>query len=138
MSSLKTIILKTTRDSKSSLALLILRVGAAFLMLMQHGIPKLDKFGDMSQFSDPIGWGSSLSYILVIFAEVVCSVLLAFGLFSRLALIPLIITMLVATYIVNGGEGLASQEKSLMYLIMFVSLLIFGSGKYSIDALMKK
>ena len=81
-------------------ASLILRLTFGLLML-SHGIPKLMKLMDGNmEFGDPIGIGVPASLALTVFAEVLCSALLVIGLWTRLALIPLIITMAVAVFIV--------------------------------------
>jgi putative oxidoreductase len=115
-------------------ALLIARLGISSLMLF-HGIPKLMKlFGEGEiQFGDPIGLGPEVSFMLVVFAEFFCSVLLFFGFATRIVAIPLIITMLVAVFIVHSSDGFGAQELGLHYLLVYVILLILGSGRYSID-----
>ena len=62
-----------------------------------------------------------------------CSIFLILGLWTRLALMPLIITMLVAVFIVHGADPFAKKELGLMYLIGYISIFIAGAGKYSID-----
>ena len=85
------------------------------------------------QFSDPIGIGAGLSFHLVLFAEFVCAILLMLGLATRLALIPLIIAMLVAAFVAHADDPFGKKEMALLYLVVFITLLITGPGKYSID-----
>lgn len=115
-------------------ALLILRLGVSAMMLT-HGIPKLMKlFGSEEiAFADPIGLGPAASLGLAVFAEFICSVLVILGLGTRLAVIPLIITMLVAFFIVHGTQAFNSKELSAVYLLIYVVLLITGAGKYALD-----
>ena len=68
------------------------------------------------KFPDPLGVGSTTSLALAVFAEVVCSVLLAFGLFTRLAAAVLAINMATAFLMVHklaltgpGSGELASR-----------------------------
>ena len=115
-------------------ALFILRVGAAALILV-HGIPKLLMLfgGGEFQFGDPIGLGVEISLTLSVFAEVICAVLLGLGLATRLAAIPLIINMAVAFFIVHAQDPFQTKELALVFLLIFITLLITGSGKYSLD-----
>lgn len=115
-------------------ALLALRIFAGGAML-SHGIPKLIKAlnGDLG-FGDPLGIGSELSFILVIFAEFLCSILLILGLTTRFALIPLMITMAVGYFIVHGGDDFASKELPFLYLSIYIVLFLTGPGKFSLDA----
>lgn len=126
------------QNTTLSLGLLALRLGFGSLMLT-HGIPKLMAYSTLSsQFPDPIGVGSQLSLLLAIGAEVGCSLLLILGLFTRLATLPLIITMLVAALIVHGADPLAKKEAALTFLISYVTLLLTGPGRYALDAWVEK
>ncbi len=114
-------------------SLLLLRLSAGGFML-SHGYSKLLKLlaGDL-QFADPIGLGAGLSLGLAVFAEFLCSILIVLGLGTRLATIPLIVTMAVAAFIAHGADPFGRKELALFYLISYVILLLVGSGKFSID-----
>lgn len=114
--------------------ILIFRIGISALMLT-HGIPKLIRFfgPEELKFADPIGIGELLTFSFAVLAEFLCSVLVLVGLGTRLAVIPLIITMAVAAIVVNAPAGLARQELPLLYLLSFILLFFTGSGKYSLD-----
>lgn len=103
-------------------------------MAYSHGWGKLQKMlgGDMS-FADPLGVGEEVSLVLAVFAEVVCAILVALGLFTRAALIPLIITMMVAVFIIHADDPFGKQEFGLLYLVPYVTLFLTGPGKISLD-----
>ncbi len=121
------------------IALLILRLAVAAFMLT-HGWPKLSRLlaGGEIRFSDPLGIGVVTSFTLVVFAEFFCSILVGLGLGTRLAVIPLIITMSVVVFIAQGSAAFGRKELPIMFLIIYVFLLISGSGKYSVDGLISK
>ena len=114
--------------------LLLLRVFTAAFML-SHGYPKLVKLmeGGEIKFADPIGIGPEASLILAVFSEFFCSILIGLGLFTRLATFPLIITMSVAAFISHAADPFGRKELALMYLLLYISMLVFGGGKYSVD-----
>ena len=120
-------------------AALILRVSSGVLMLT-HGYPKMQKLfaGGEIQFADPIFIGMTASLALTVFAEVICSVFIILGLWTRLALIPLIITMLVAVLIIHASDPLDVKEHGLLYLFPYLATFLLGSGKFSVDGMMKK
>lgn len=124
--------------SKVHLALLLLRIMVACAMLF-HGIPKLGKVlaGNLD-FGDPIGIGSGPSLVLAVFAEFGCSLLLLVGLGTRLAVIPLIITMLVAAFIVHADDPITGKDLQLLYLLVYGVLFLLGSGKYSLEYVLSK
>ena len=119
--------------------LLILRVGIASFMMV-HGYQKLGMLtaGGEIQFGDPIGVGTATSLYLAVFAEFFCSIFLLLGFATRLATIPLIITMLIAVFIVHAADGFDKKEIGLHYLLVYVFLLVAGPGKYSIDQMISK
>jgi putative oxidoreductase len=121
------------------IAILLLRVGIALLMLT-HGLAKLNGLlaGGEVKFMDPIGIGVLPSLLLAIFAEVFCSICVLFGFATRFAVIPLIITMLVAIFIAHGHDAFEKQEPATHYLLVYLFLLISGSGKLSIDYLITR
>lgn len=119
---------------KVDIGLLIFRIGISCLMLT-HGVPKLIRFFGSEEiaFSDPLGVGVMTSFTLTVFAEFLCSLLVLIGLGTRLAAIPLMITMLVAALIVHWPDGFGRQELPLLYFFGFLLLFFTGSGKYSLD-----
>jgi putative oxidoreductase len=119
-------------------SLLLLRLASGGFMLT-HGVPKLQRIlsGEM-KFGDPLGLGPEISLIMVVFAEFVCAILIMLGLGTRLASIPLIVTMAVAAFIAHGDDPFQRKELALFYLVVYVVLLLAGSGKYSVDRLISK
>lgn len=126
-------------ENNLSLILLIIRLSIATLMIF-HGLPKLNKLlaGGEIQFPDPLGVGTSVSLGLAIFAEIICSLLISIGLATRLALIPLIITMFVAIFVVHAADPIDVKEMAILYLLFYLLLFITGSGKFSVDQLISK
>ena len=107
--------------------------------MIHHGYSKMTHFVEMQEkFINFLGLSGSISLCLTIFAEVFCSIALVLGLMTRLAVIPLIITMLVAIIVAHKGEVFGDGEAATMYLISYVIILLLGSGRYSADALISK
>ncbi len=113
---------------------LILRLTICALML-SHGYPKFQKLmaGGEIQFGDPLHIGATASLTLVVLAEFICSILLVLGLFTRLALMPLIINMLVIVLVVHASDPLGRKELGLIYLFAYLALFLLGSGRFSLD-----
>jgi putative oxidoreductase len=79
-----------------------------------------------------------LSFSLVIFAEVFCSVGFIMGALFRLCLIPMIVTMCVAFFVIHANDAFAAKELAFIYLVIFIIMFFTGAGKYSVDALIRK
>jgi len=89
--------------------------------------------GGNMKFGDPLGIGSEISFLLVVFAEFFCSILIIIGLGTRLATVPLIITMLVTLSVAHADDPISEHLNIDWYIIACVALMISGSGKYSLD-----
>lgn len=118
-----------------AVGLLLIRVCFGLAMLLGHGIDKVRNFGAYRQnFPDPIGLGSTLSLTLCLLAEVACAGLLALGLLTRLAAVPLIINMAVAAFVVHGSAAWAEKELAYLYLFAYTTIFLTGPGPFALDS----
>lgn len=132
--------LNTTGYNKTLLdwALLALRIFVGVGMLT-HGFPKLMMLlSGKIEFINFFGIGQRTSLILAVLAEVLCSLFVLMGLFTRFTVIPLIVTMLVAVLIVHGNEPFAKQEMALLYLFHYIIIFVAGPGSISIDRMINR
>ena len=119
--------------------ILVIRLFVGISMLT-HGLPKLNKLvaNDNIEFMNFLGLGAAISLVLVVFAEFLCSIFIILGFLTRFATIPLMITMLVAFFVAHGSDPYAVKELSLVYFFFYLTILILGSGKFSMDWLFSK
>lgn len=119
---------------------LILRLAAGSFMIYGHGAGKFTKFfsEEPIEFINPFGIGAVATLGLVVFAEIICSLLVILGLMTRYALIPLMITMLYAVFVAHGDDPFRQKEMGLLYFFIFLALMLIGPGKYSLDRMIKK
>ena len=134
------------KNPRVDLGLLILRIGAAFLVF--HGIDKLSDIAGTAGFftkASPITATAPTFWAVIIgLGQLVLPLMILFGLFTRWAAI-LIVVMFVGIAFVELGafkpEGIAwigksggiGFEGSLPYLIPGIVLFLTGAGKYSLD-----
>ena len=129
----------TFLDKHRDIGLLILRIGFGLLFLY-HGLPKLfggpekwEKLGGaMATFGItfiPAFWG-----FIAAISEALGGLCRILGLFLRPAFILLTITMVVAaaSHLGRGAE-LWGAAHALKAGIVFLSLILIGPGKYSLD-----
>lgn len=123
--------------------LLIFRIGIGCMFLF-HGAPKM--FGGPEKWEKlgmamanvgiqflPVFWG-----FMSAFAEFVGGILIITGLFFRPACILLTINMTVAAIMhLSRGDGLAGASHAIEDGIVFLSLILIGPGKYSLDDKLK-
>jgi len=140
--------MKSVSKSNNDLASLVIRLGFGFLMVFGHGLGKLQTLlGDGEiMFPSFFGLPPIVGLILAVFAELLAAFAVLIGFKTRLASIPVIITMAVAAFYVHLNDPLfaavakggASKEFALLYMIGFLGTLLLGSGKYSGDSLIRK
>ena len=126
-------------DNQVHFGILVLRlgIGAAFIA---HGVPKLQ--------AGPEGWakwGHAVSSLGIDFgyqtfgllsgiAEAGGGLLLILGLLTRLACLPMLATMIVATAMaLSSGQGFGGAAHAIEDGVVLLALLITGAGRYSID-----
>jgi putative oxidoreductase len=139
-----------TRDATASLGLLSLRVMVGVMMLIGHGIPKIENFASRKEFFYvpdflPVKM-ASMSLMACISAEVVAATFVIIGFATRPAAFILGLCMVVAAFGALGGAPwfqksatlVETKELSMMYLIPMISIILAGAGSYSLDALLYK
>lgn len=122
----------------TDLATLLLRLifGGLFIF---HGYNKIAAYNEISpMFPDLIHIGSKLSFILVIFAEFFCGILVTIGFLTRFTVIPVFITMVVAFFLAHAKDAFNVKELAFAYMLLSIVIFILGSGKYSLDNLIWK
>jgi putative oxidoreductase len=135
---------RTVMDSCSEkyrdAGLLVLRVGIGGIFVL-HGYPKIAAGPEMwAQIGGamglvgvtfaPVFWGFMAS-----FAEFGGGLLVALGLFTRLAAALMMITMAVATVVHwHGNDDFGFVSHPLKCVFVFLSLLLMGPGRYALDA----
>ncbi|MAR75444.1 MAG: DoxX family protein [Candidatus Marinimicrobia bacterium] len=126
------------KDLYVSYSLLILRVIASVMMIINHGWNKIlagqEKWNRLgTALTDFIGidFMSVFFGFMAAFSESIGMVMVIFGIFTRPAAFLLLFTMFVASmnHLVDGKF----PELAIMYLIVMLVLLISGPGKFSLD-----
>ena len=129
----------TSLNKYRHIGILILRIGLGCMFIF-HGAPKM--FGGPEEWKDtgrameslgigfmPMFWG-----IMAAISEFVGGIYLILGLFFRPTCIFLTATMLVAAISnLAEGEGLMGASHAIEMGIVFLSFILIGAGKYSID-----
>ena len=122
-------------STSASIGLLLMRLGAGGMLLYGHGWSKFTHYAERAaHFPDPLGVGHARSLVLAIFAELVCSIFVILGFGTRFAVVPILIMMGVAAFVVNGGKPFGDKELALVYAVPFVTLLFTGPGRFALDA----
>lgn len=124
------------RSLHTDLGILILRLifGGMFMYV---GYLKISAYDQMlSMMGDPIGIGTKLSLVLVIFAELFCGFFVAIGFLTRLTVIPILIVMIVVLFVVHIKDQFVMIQLPFVYWLLCFVIFILGSGRFSADYLL--
>lgn len=127
-----------TLDRYRDGALLLLRLGVGLGFFWYHGWPKLsggpERWAGVGGAMESLGlgFGPVAFGFLAALAESLGGLLLAFGLFTRPALLALAVVMFVAT-INHWVTGQGTPAHSFKNFFFLVGLAAIGPGRYSLD-----
>jgi putative oxidoreductase len=125
-------------DNAFNMGMLLMRIIFGVLM-MHHGYDKLLHYADMKdKFINFMHLGTATSLSLCIFAEFFCSLFIILGLFTRPAAIALIINSVVALVLAHNSQFFGDGQTISLFLGAFLTLLIMGPGKISVDGMIAK
>jgi len=138
-----------TRDGTASFSILALRVMIGLMMLIGHGIGKIQKFDVLKQsfyvpdFFPFIYLSPQASLCICIGAEIGAALMIILGLATRPAAFILGFNMVIAAFavkaqapwFVNPPLVLDAKELAILYLIPLIAIILSGAGLASLDAL---
>jgi putative oxidoreductase len=117
-------------------------------LILAYGFfePAMNKFKDFGAVAE---WFGSMNYPLPLVSaylagitEMAGVILLFLGLGTRFITIPLMIVMLVAIFTVHISNGFAAGDSGfeipLYYFLMLFTLMVFGSGRISLDRVFRR
>ena len=102
-----------------------------------HSLDKVTKFFIELKIPMP-----ALNAVVVAYSELICGALLVIGLFTRLATVPLIVSMVVAILTAKLGDihgvfDLVGADE-FTYLCVLMMLAVIGPGTVSLDELLTR
>ena len=118
--------------------LVLIRVAVGVFM-MYHGWEVFDK-DKMSEYAKWLAEMKFTSPVLMAYlgkgSELLSGLFITIGLFTRIAIIPLMVTMLIICF--GLGKGRIFMEDQHPFLFILLSLVFFftGAGKWSADYLL--
>ncbi len=142
---MKKLLFNSSNVINTNLGLLIIRLIIGVLMAF-YGYEKMVHFNEMAASDfwmknvSFLGMSGKVPLALTVFAELVCSVMLILGLFSRVALFVLMFCMayiflvIFPMSILDKGDNGYHFNDAFVYFIVYLGLFFTGVGKYSVDA----
>ncbi|MBX3256811.1 MAG: DoxX family protein [Chitinophagaceae bacterium] len=111
------------------------------LLMAYHGWEVFDN-AKMEEYAKWESFNSHTSPATMVYigksAELISGVLLALGLFTRIAAVILIVTMLYICFKVGNGRFWYEDQHPFLFALMGLIYFFAGGGKYSIDNILFK
>ena len=141
----KNVFVYMSTHSYSNMSRLFLRLFVG-VMLLQLGVNQMSQFDNLSSVTGVLGMSGSTTVSVMIVLELVCSMLIVLGLFTRFAILPLLVIMGMAAYRLVGNEaaygevlfGMMPEMLPLLFCGVLVFLGISGPGKISLDYILAR
>lgn len=116
---------------------LFLRLFVATLLFTQAITKSQDYL--MIENEYPSIWGITSDQVVTIVGllELGAGVLLAIGLFTRIAAAVMVVVMFGAAFLFFPGQTFAQAELHVVYAGIYIFLLIVGAGRFSLDSLLR-
>lgn len=137
---IKKLLFSTSPDTSilNDLSLTILRVSAGVLMASLHGIGKVPPSDKLIEGVSTLGFPMPVLFAWAAgLAELVGGILLAAGFMTRLNALLFGFTMFVAAFGRHLNDPWDVKELSVLYLVIALVFVFKGSGRFSIDHLIK-
>lgn len=129
----------TLPENRADYVLLMYRVTVSMAFLFIHGAKKIVNFQDEVQhIPDPFNMGGTTATIIAIFSNVVCSIFVAMGLFTRAFAIGAFMIPFIGLLIVHANDPWVVKDVPLMYSLAFAVIIALGPGRFSLDSVLNK
>jgi putative oxidoreductase len=120
-------------------SLLIFRVLISLELMIAHGLKKIGMGGEqVESIPNPLQLPFVFNQVFAISANLFFPVLIIIGLFTRLAILPILIVTLVGYFVVHWNDLPLEKDMPFMYSVAFLLLFVLGPGKYSADYFINK
>jgi putative oxidoreductase len=107
--------------------------------MIVHGLKKVGWGVVVAEtIPNPLHLPDVLNQGVAIAANLIFPMFIITGLFTRLAVLPILAVTLTGYFVQHGGESLLSRDVPFMYSLSFALIWFLGPGKYSLDSRMRK
>ena len=128
-------------EAFKGLGLLLFRLfmGGRIFLGVWDNVTSSDKMAEFAQFLANYGVPyPTLAAPLSVYAQMICGLLIIFGLQTRFVAFLMIINFLVAFFVVDRHQSLEAMTPALAMLFGSFLLLFEGAGRFSLDEIMDR
>lgn len=114
--------------------LLGFRVLLSVEMIYAHGLKKIGiGVVEAEQVPNPLHLPEALNNIFAVSANIFFPILVIFGLFTRLSVLPILAVTLTGYFVLHFHDAPLVKDTPFMFSLSYLVILFLGAGKYSLD-----
>lgn len=119
--------------------MLFFRTAISLELIIVHGLKKLGINGaERENIPNPFHLNEAFNDIIAISANLLFPVFVIIGLFTRIAVLPILAVTLTGYFVVHLNDVLSTKDIPFMYSLAYLLILVLGPGRYSVDYLIDK
>ena len=116
------------------IVILSFRILLSVQMIYAHGLKKIGiGVEEAEQIPNPLYLPELINSFFAIAANIFFPLLVILGLFTRLAILPILAVTLTGYFILHLHDPALVKDAPFMYSLSYLLLLYLGSGRYSLD-----
>lgn len=117
-----------------NISMLLFRVILSLELMVVHGFKKIGiNVAVPEQVPNPLHLPEALNNIFAVSANLFFPVFVILGLFTRIAIIPILAVTLTGYFVLHWNDALLIKDTPFMYSLSYLLILALGPGKYSVD-----
>jgi putative oxidoreductase len=128
------IISVTVSPRRFNTTMLVFRVLLSLELIVVHGLKKIGiDVPQAERVPNPLHFSETFNTAFAISANLFFPVLVMLGLFTRIAIIPILAVTLTGYFVVHWKDALLVKDTPFMYSLSYLFILFVGPGSYSVD-----
>lgn len=114
--------------------MLLFRILVSIEMITVHGFKKLGiGTATAEQVPNPLHLPEAFNYWFAVAANIFFPLFVLIGLCTRLATLPTLAVTLTGYFVLHWNDAALIRDTPFIYSIVFLLILLFGPGNYSVD-----
>ena len=120
-------------------SLLLFRIAVSTELMTAHGLKKIGVgVQEAEHIPNPLLLPKALNQYFAIAANLFFPVFIILGLFTRVAVLPILAVTLSGYFVLHWHDSLLEKDMPVIYSLVYLFLFIIGPGKYSLDDFINK
>ncbi|HZH97213.1 MAG TPA: DoxX family protein [Flavisolibacter sp.] len=122
-----------------NIVMLLFRIALSLELIVVHGFKKVGlNVAAAEKIPNPLQLNEALNYTFAVSANLVFPVFVILGLFTRIAILPILAVTVTGYFAVHWNDPLPVKDMPFMYSLSYLLVLVLGPGRYSIDYFIDK